>query len=106
MPDESRGRETDLVISILDAPTKVNVISRFSKYRVKASDFVEHPFVKGHVAAGDVLGFAVSEHHVCGPARSRRHRRRHLGILRRRKIVAADTHKLALHQFAYKEIEP
>ena len=102
MPDERRRAEADAVAAFLQAPANVHVVAGAMENGIEAADLHQGPFVKGHVAAGNVFGLTVGQHDVRGSARRNHHGRRHGGIIRRQKIVAAHSDKRALQQIATK----
>ena len=64
MPDDCGGAEADDLSLLLQAPAKIHVVAGLAIFRIEAADLLESPFVKGHVAAGDVLGDQVGKEHV------------------------------------------
>ena len=100
MPNESAGAETNFVSLLLQTPTDIDVVAGFPKNGIEAADVVEGPFVKGHVAAGNMFGEAIGQHHVGGAARRSHYAGGDPGIIRRQKIVTADARKFALQQIA------
>ena len=64
MPDKTGGAKSDLVTEPLQTPAKIDIIAGLAKSGIKAVDFFQGRFVKGHVAAGNVLGFFVGKHDV------------------------------------------
>ncbi len=73
---------------------------------VEAANFLQCPFVEGHVAAWEVLRLAIGQHYVRRPPGGSHHRRRHRGILRREQVRPSDTRKLAADQAAHQVIQP
>src|SRR5215203_3736783 len=65
VPDEAGWTEPDAVTGLLQAPAHIHVISSLAINRIEAANVIERPFVEGHVAAGNVLGLAIVQHHVC-----------------------------------------
>ena len=64
MPDH-RGRvEADRPAALVQAPADVHVVTRHAELEVEASDRREALLAERHVAAGDVLGFAIGEQYV------------------------------------------
>src|SRR4051812_13442656 len=55
MPDKSGGTESEAVFRLLQAPANVHIISGLAENRIEASDFLQSPFIKGHVAPRDML---------------------------------------------------
>src|SRR5262249_2367926 len=69
VPDQ-RGRvEAERPAARLQAPADVDVVAGGPELRVVAADRVEAVAPKGRVAARDVLGHAVGQQDVHGPAR-------------------------------------
>ena len=58
MPDDGRRVEGDPQAAILQPPANVYVVARRAEDRIESADRLERRPVKGHVAAGDVLGLA------------------------------------------------
>src|SRR2546422_505456 len=59
VPDKTGGAKSDLVTEPLQTPAKIDIIAGLPKHGIEAVDFVKRPFIKGHVAAWDVLGLPV-----------------------------------------------
>ena len=106
MPDKGRRAETDLEARLLQAPAQVHVVARLVEHRVEPADLLQRPFVERHVAAGNVLGLAVGQHHVRRSARRSHDRRGHQRILRRQEVGAAHAREAALQQTAHQVIQP
>ena len=68
MPDKTRRAESELEIMVLQSPTHVHVVPRAAENRIEQPDFLERALKERHVAAGDVFGFAVGQHHMGRPA--------------------------------------
>ena len=106
MPDESGRTEADLAVVLLQAPAYVHVVTRLAENGIEPADRLEGPFVKGHVAAGNVLGFPVCQHHVSRSARGDCHGCRKPRIFRRQKVVPSHANEIAPQQIIYQIIEP
>ncbi len=106
MPDKPRRTKTDAVSPPLQSPADIHVIPGPVKDRIEPADFHQRPFVKGHVATGDVFSLPVSKHDVRRSARRNHHRCRDRRIFRRQKIVPADSYERSLHQIAHQVIQP
>src|SRR5262249_4417227 len=77
MPDKSRRTESNVVTCLLQSPADIDVVTRGAKNRIKTANFHQGPLVEGHVATGDMLGLAITEHHVSGTSRRYHHCRGH-----------------------------
>jgi hypothetical protein len=106
MPHKSRRREAEGVALLLEPPADIDIIACLPKNRVEPADLFECPFIEGHVAAGNVFGYAIGEHHVRGAARRDHDRSGDPGIFRRQKIVTADAGEFAVEQAAHEIVEP
>src|SRR5690348_429067 len=62
MPDKCGRAETNFMPGLLQAPAEVHVISCLHKDGIESSNLFQDGFIKGHVAARDVLGLAVGKH--------------------------------------------
>ena len=82
VPDETGRAESDLVASLLEPPANIHIIAGLTVNGVKAADLPQCPSVECHVAAGDVLGDAVVEHHMGGASWRNHHCRGRGGVVR------------------------
>ena len=64
VPHEAGRAESDLVATLLESPADVHIVAGFAVDGVEPADLPQGPTVERHVAARDVLGDAVVEHHV------------------------------------------
>src|SRR6266478_8338266 len=62
MPDESGRTESDLAAALLQSPAEIDVVACLFKQRIKTAGFLQGRFIKGHVAAGNVLGQTIGQH--------------------------------------------
>ena len=64
VPNKRRWAESNFVPRLLQAPTNIHIVPGLAKDWIKATDRREGPFVKSHVAAGDMFGLSIREHHM------------------------------------------
>src|SRR5205823_7902121 len=69
MPDDGAGVEPQGPAGALQRPADVHVVSGGDERRIEAADRLEALLPERHVAARDVLGLAIREQDVHGPAR-------------------------------------
>ena len=106
VPDKPRRAEPEFVPPLLEPPAEVHVVACLPENGVKAADLLQRPFVKSHVAARNVLGFAVADHHVGRTAGGNHDRRGHQRIIGRQEVVPADADEFAVEQIADQVAQP
>src|SRR4051812_17526258 len=106
MPYERCGAKPDLIAELLKAPTEVHIVASLAENRIKAVYLDQRGFIEGHVAAGNVLGLAVGEHHVGGAAWRNHNRGCDGRIIGRQEVWAADARDVAVEQIADEKIKP
>src|SRR5216117_4044380 len=75
VPHERRRAEAKPIAALLQSPANVHVIAGFVKNWIEPAYLVERRSEEGHIAAGDVLGQTVGQHHVSRTARRYHHSR-------------------------------
>src|SRR5581483_10058701 len=106
VPDEPGGAETDAQAALLHAPAKVHIVAGLAERGIETAHFVERPFVKRHVATGDVLGFAIGKHDMRRTAGRNHDRGGDAGCVRRKEIVPAHAGEIAIEQVADEMAQP
>jgi hypothetical protein len=64
VPVHRPGVEADPAAALLQPPAQVDVVAGGAVARIEAADRGERVAAKRHVAAGNVLGFAIGHEHV------------------------------------------
>ena len=72
VPDHGGGAEAQRRATFLQPPARVHVVTRSTELRIEPADRLETGFAERHVASGDMLGLAVGQQDVNGPARRTR----------------------------------
>ena len=106
VPDKTGVTESELAASLLQTPADIHVVTRRAKHRIEPADFLQRPFVKHHVAAGNVLGLTVGQHDVGRSAGRDHHRRGHKRIIWRQKIVSAHADEFTAQKIVDQVVEP
>src|SRR5687768_2725883 len=94
MPDKASRGKPEFVTALLHSPADIHIITSFAEDRVEPSIFFKHPFVKGHVAPGDMLRQTIGDHDMRWATRRHHHRRGYPRVFRWQKIVPSDARKL------------
>ncbi len=66
MPHHRRRAEPDDVTALHEPPADIDVVAGLAVLGIEAADFLQRPFVIGHVATGNVLGNRVGQEHMAG----------------------------------------
>ena len=69
MPDEGPGIKAELHSGVLQPPAEVDVIAGGVEAGVEAAEFLERTFAHHQIAARQMFGGGVVEHHMTGSAR-------------------------------------
>ena len=69
VPHHRPGTEAEGPPSFLQSPADIHIVAGFAEDGIETADFIQRPFIEGHVATGDMLGFAIGEHAVGGSTR-------------------------------------
>src|SRR6267143_4819915 len=64
VPDERGRTEPKLIAALLQTPAHVDIIACFAKEGIESADLQQRPLIEGHVAAWNVFGNAVGQHHM------------------------------------------
>src|SRR5579859_1115291 len=73
MPDECRRRVTDAQACVQESPADIDVVPRHAELLIEPTQREQAFAIEGEVAAGDMLGEPVVEHHVTWTPRTGRY---------------------------------
>ena len=106
MPDDCSRTKSDNASRLLKSPTKINIVSSFSIFRIEATNIFKGPSIKRHVTAWDVLSDCIGEQNVAGTARCGCDTGLDPILPRRCNVWSADSRIVATDQRANQIVEP
>ena len=106
VPDERRGRESDLPASRLQPPADVDIVVGAQVDRIEATDGQERLAAKRHVAARHVLGDAIVQQDVRRPPRGTRDALRHRRIVGRHDVRPPGADHIGDEKWLHEICEP